>query len=57
MAVACVLDGATAFKAGHAELFLYPSDQHLFADASLPSYGAEAAALLTRRALAFLAGR
>ena len=30
-----------------AELFLYPGDQHLFADASLPSYDADAAALLT----------
>jgi dienelactone hydrolase len=37
-----------------AELFLYPGDQHLFADASLPSYDQEAAALLTERVLAFL---
>ena len=37
-----------------AELFLYPGDQHYFADSSLPSYRAEAAALLTRRVLAFL---
>ena len=37
-----------------AELFLYPGDQHYFADSSLPSYDAEAAALLTRRVLAFL---
>ncbi|MBO0746613.1 MAG: dienelactone hydrolase family protein [Candidatus Dormibacteraeota bacterium] len=37
-----------------AELFLYPGDQHYFADSSLPSYDAEAAALLTRRALDFL---
>ena len=42
---------------GHAELFLYPGDQHLFADASLPSYDAGAAALLTRRVLDFLATR
>jgi dienelactone hydrolase len=41
----------------HADLFLYPGDQHLFADASLPSYDAEAAALLTRRVLDFLATR
>ena len=34
-----------------AELFLYPGDQHLFADSSLASYDAEAAALLTRRVL------
>ena len=37
------------------ELFLYPGDQHLFADSSLPSYDADAAALLTERVLAFLA--
>ncbi|MGL4967737.1 MAG: dienelactone hydrolase family protein [Inquilinus sp.] len=40
-------------KAGDAELFLYPGDQHYFADSSLPSYDAEATALLTRRVLAF----
>jgi len=38
-----------------AELFLYPGDRHLFADSSLPSYDAEAAALLTERVLGFLA--
>ena len=38
-----------------AELFVYPGDKHLFADSSLPSYDAEAAALLTERVLAFLA--
>ena len=38
-----------------AELFLYPGDQHDFADSSLPSYDAEATALLTRRVLDFLA--
>jgi len=37
-----------------AELFLYPGDQHLFADRSLPSYDADAAALLTQRSLQFL---
>ncbi|PDT00965.1 dienelactone hydrolase [Rhizobium chutanense] len=37
-----------------AELFLYPGDQHYFADSSLPSYDADAAALLTARVLAFL---
>lgn len=40
-----------------AELFLYPGDQHLFADSSLPSYDADAAALLRRRVLDFLATR
>ncbi len=38
-----------------AELFLYPGDQHYFADSSLPSYDPEATALLTQRVLAFLA--
>ena len=37
-----------------AELFLYPGDQHYFADGSLPSYVPDASALLTRRVLAFL---
>jgi dienelactone hydrolase len=37
-----------------AELFLYPGDQHYFADSSLPSFDADAAALLTRRVLEFL---
>ena len=37
-----------------AELFLYPGDQHYFADSSLPSYDAAAAKLLTERVLAFL---
>ena len=38
-----------------AELFTYPGDKHLFADPSLTSYDADAAALLTERVLAFLA--
>ncbi len=41
----------------HAELFLYPGDQHYFADSSLPSYDADAAALLTQRVLDFLRSR
>jgi len=36
------------------ELFLYPGDQHYFADSSLPSYDEKAAKLLTERVLAFL---
>jgi dienelactone hydrolase len=44
-------------EADQAELFLYPGDQHLFADAALPSYDADATALLTRRVLDFLATR
>jgi dienelactone hydrolase len=38
-----------------AELFLYPSDQHYFADSSLASYDPEATALLLKRVLDFLA--
>jgi dienelactone hydrolase len=38
----------------NAELFLYPGDQHYFADSSLPSYDPTATALLTRRVLDFL---
>jgi len=37
-----------------AELFLYPGEEHLFADSSLPAYDAAAAALLSERVLAFL---
>jgi dienelactone hydrolase len=37
-----------------AELFLYPGNEHLFADPSLPAYDAAAATLLTERVLAFL---
>lgn len=37
-----------------AELFLYPGSQHLFADSSLGSYDAAAAALLLDRVLGFL---
>jgi len=38
-----------------AELFLYPGEEHLFSDASLPAHDEQAAALLTERVLAFLA--
>lgn len=37
-----------------AELFVYPGDQHYFADSGLSSFRPEAAALMTRRVLAFL---
>jgi dienelactone hydrolase len=37
-----------------AELFLYPGEEHLFADSSLPAYDPASAALLTERVLAFL---
>ena len=45
------LAGSTA----SAELFVYPGDQHLFADSSLAAYDPEAAALLIERVQAFLA--
>ena len=45
------LDAARALGA---ELFLYPGDQHYFADSTLPSYDPQASALLLERALAFL---
>ncbi len=38
-----------------AELFTYPGDGHLFVDSSLPSYDAEATALVVERSLDFLA--
>jgi dienelactone hydrolase len=37
-----------------AELFVYPGDQHLFTDSALPSYDADAAALVLQRSLSFL---
>jgi dienelactone hydrolase len=53
------IDAARALvaEADQAELFLYPGDQHYFADSSLPSYDAEASALLIQRVLDFLAAR
>jgi dienelactone hydrolase len=39
------------------ELFLYPGDQHYFADSSLPTYDENAAKLLTDRVLTFLESR
>ena len=44
-------------QAKDAELFLYPGDQHYFADSSLPSYDADATALATQRVLDFLRTR
>jgi dienelactone hydrolase len=46
-----------AESAPQAELFLYPGNQHLFADSSLPSYDPAAAALLGQRVVDFLALR
>ena len=52
------LDSARDLVAAHpdlAELYLYPGERHLFADRSLPSYDAQAAALVLERTLDFLA--
>jgi dienelactone hydrolase len=51
------IDAARALvdEAEDAELFVYPGDKHLFADSALSSYDPEAAALLKRRVLDFLA--
>ncbi len=51
------IDAARALiaEAEDGELFLYPGNQHYFADSSLPSYDAEASALLLQRVLKFLA--
>ena len=53
------LDAARALVASteRAELFLYPGEEHLFADSSLSAYDPPAAALLTERVLAFLGSR
>jgi dienelactone hydrolase len=53
------IDAARAIveSTDNAELFLYPGEQHYFADSSLPSYDPEASALLTKRVLEFLNGR
>lgn len=53
------IDAARALvrEADDAELFLYPGNQHYFADSTLPSYDANAAALLKERVLGFLGSR
>jgi dienelactone hydrolase len=50
------LEAARALVAStdRAELFLYPGEEHLFADSSLPADDAAAAALLMERVLTFL---
>lgn len=42
-------------EAADAELFLYPGDQHYFADSTLPTFDPHATELLIERALGFLA--
>jgi len=53
------IDAARAIveAADDGELFLYPGDQHYFADSSLPSYDEGATRLLTQRVVAFLEAR
>ena len=53
------VDAARALveEAEDGELFLYPGDQHHFADRTQPSHDPAAAALLTERVLGFLARR
>ena len=53
------LDAARALvdEAEDGQLFLYPGDQHYFADSSLPSYDPDATALMLRRVLDFLSDR
>lgn len=41
-------------RAKDAELFLYPGNQHYFADSSLPSFDADATSVLIQRVLDFL---
>ena len=50
------IDAARAIveAADDGELFLYPGDQHYFADSSLPSYDEGDTRLLTQRVFAFL---
>jgi dienelactone hydrolase len=52
------IDAARALveSASDAELFLYPGNEHLFADNGLPAYTPDAARLLTERTLEFLEG-
>ena len=44
-------------QARDGELFLYPGDQHYFADSTLPSYDPSATELLRERVLGFLQAR
>ncbi len=52
------VDAARELAAAHEgiDVYLYPGDQHYFADRTLPTYDADAAALLMQRTLDFLAG-
>lgn len=49
------IDAARELEAqAGAQLFLYPGEQHLFADSSLADYDPDAAGLMTQRVLGFL---
>lgn len=50
------MDAASALadREEQVELFLYPSDQHLFTDSSLPGYDQESAEKVVHRSLEFL---
>ena len=47
-------DLVAAVGPDHADLFVYPGNEHLFLDSSLPSYDADAAALVIKRTRQFL---
>jgi dienelactone hydrolase len=53
------IDAARALvdSVADAELFLYPGEEHLFTDSSLPAYDEAASKLLMRRVLEFLDAR
>lgn len=53
------IDAARALleEADQGEMFLYPGNEHLFTDSSIPSYDAEATSLLLDRVMDFLADR
>jgi dienelactone hydrolase len=44
-------------QANDGELFLYPGDQHYFADSTLPTYDPDAARLLMQRVLEFVSDK
>jgi dienelactone hydrolase len=48
---------AIVTSAKDGDLFLYPGEEHLFVDSSLPSYDADATDLVCQRVLDFLASR
>jgi dienelactone hydrolase len=57
LAAARALVAEVRGRGGAAELYLYPGDQHYFADSSLPSYDPGATGLLVERVLDLLGPR